>query len=240
MHLPALASVRRLLLASAAVALLAIGPASSLAQDDPVSQAGRLSYLAGAVSIQQAGSDDWGQAYPNLPLGPGDRVFTDYDGRAEIQVGQTWVRIGPNTDVTFVDASPDGISFGVGQGSVRVRSLGLWDQQALWLNTPSGSATLSQPGELRVDVPAGEGAAIFTNFSDDVFVSGAGGYGQHIGNWQSLELAGSNPVYPQWLQAAVPDSLDTWSQQRDRQIAHAMSYRYVSRSEERRVGKEGR
>ena len=141
MHFFALASRRRLLLAATALALIVFVSNSSRAQDDPTSQAGRLSYLSGTVSIQPAGTDDWGQAYPNLPLGPGDRIFT------EIQVGQSFVRIGPNSDVTFVDANPYGLSFGVAQGSVHVRTMGLWPGQVLNVNTPSGSSTLAQPGE---------------------------------------------------------------------------------------------
>jgi hypothetical protein len=45
---------------------------------------------------------------------------------------------------------------------------------------------------------------------------------------QSLELVGSNPVYPQWLQPAPPDDLDNWSRRRDMQIERAASYQYVS------------
>ena len=100
----ALSSSKRFALAAmCGVAMLAA--ISACAQDDPPPEAGRISYISGTVSIQAVSSDDWGQAYPNLPVGPGDRIFTDSDGRAEIQVGQTYVRIGPNSDVTLVDDS---------------------------------------------------------------------------------------------------------------------------------------
>lgn len=223
-----LRSALRNLLPVSVLAALVIAPTLTHAQDDPTFEAGRVAYVSGTVSVQPAGTDNWGQAYGNLPLGPGDRIFTDSDGRAEIQVGQNFVRIGPNSDVSFVDALPNSISFGVAQGSARVHSLGLWPGQALHVNTPNGSATITQSGELRIDVLPDQGATIFTNYFQDVFISGAGGFGQHIGNGQALELAGSNPVYPQWLEAADPDDLDTWSMQRDRLILHAASYRYVS------------
>jgi len=222
-------SPKRLLLAFAAAAFFSFACTQSQAQPDPPAQAGRISYVTGTVSIQPAGTDDWGQALPNLPIGPGDRVFTDFDGRAEIQVGQTFVRIGPNSDVSLVDSSPEGITFGVGQGSIHVRSNGLWDGQSVYINTPSGSSTLSYPGELRVDVMGDEPSAVFTTYGANLFITGAGGFGQQIGNEQSLELIGSNPVYPQWLQPADWDNLDNWSRQRDQQIAMSQSYRYVSR-----------
>jgi hypothetical protein len=234
MHLYSLPSARKLLLATAAAALLTLAATSSpaqddqYAQDDPPAQAGRLSMVSGSVSIQEAGSDDWGQAMPNLPLGPGDRIFTDNDGRAEIQVGQTYIRVGPNSDVSFVADTPWSISVGVAQGSVHIHTLGLWQDQWLHVNSPSGSAGISQPADIRVDVMPDQEAAIFTSFSNNALITGAGGFSQYIGNGSALELIGSNPVYPQWLQPADWDELDKWSHWRDQQIANAVSYRYVS------------
>jgi hypothetical protein len=226
MHLFASASAKRLMVAAAAFLILALTPLR--AQDDPPSQAGRIAFISGAVSIQQVGSDDWGQALPNLPLGPGDRIFTDYDGRAEIQVGQTFIRIGPNSDVSFGEDTAYRLSIGVAKGSVHVHCLGLWPEQSLHVNTPSGSGGLSQPGDIRVDVLADQDAAIFTNFSHEAVISGAGGFRQPISAGQALELVGSNPVTPQWLQPANWDELDSWSHNRDQQMANAVSYRYVS------------
>ncbi|MGA3371808.1 MAG: DUF6600 domain-containing protein [Terracidiphilus sp.] len=228
MYLLALASARRLLAAIAVAAFLALASTPLNAQDDPPAQAGRLSYISGAVSIQQVGSDDWGQALPNLPLGPGDRVVTDSDGRAEIQVGQTFIRIGSNSDVSLGEDTQYRLALGVAQGSIHIRCLALWPEQMLHVNTPSGSLGLSKSGEFRVDVLPDQGAAIFTNYSIGALVSGAGGFSQYIESGQALELVGSNPVVPQWLQPAQFDALDQWSHARDQQIANAASYRYVS------------
>jgi hypothetical protein len=228
MRFMTLSALQKLMLAAAATAVLALAPTLSYAQDDPTFQAGRVSFVSGAVSVQPAGTDDWGQAYPNLPLGPGDRIFTDSDGRAEIQVGQSFVRVGPNSDVSFEDATPYGVNFGVAQGSARIHTLGLWPGQAVHVHTPNGSATIVQSGELRVDVLTDDNATIFTDYFRDVFISGAGGFGQHIGNGQAIELIGTDPVFPQWLDPADADPLDGWSQQRDHLVLNAVSYRYVS------------
>ena len=89
----------RYLLGIAAAACLALFAIAATAQDDdPPAQAGRLAIVNGNVSIQPAGAQDWGQAYLNYPLGPGDRIFTDADGRAEIEVGRTYVRVGPRAN----------------------------------------------------------------------------------------------------------------------------------------------
>jgi hypothetical protein len=165
---------------------------------------------------------------PNLPFGPGDRIFTDSDGRAEVQVGQSYIRIGPNSDVSFVVDTPNSISIGLAQGTAHFRCFGLWPGQILHVNTPNGSGGLDQPGELRVDVLPQENAAIFTGIGYQAFAGGPGFTFVALHRGQALELAGSNPVVGQWLQPAEWDDLDRWSQQRDQQVANVATYRYVS------------
>ena len=220
--------LKKFIWAIAAAACLILASTSSQAQDDPPPQAGRLSIVNGAVSIQAAGTSDWGQAYLNYPVGPGDRIFTDSDGRAEIQVGRTYVRVGPNSDVTFVDLDEHAVTFGIAQGALHIRTRGLWDSQSFYVQTPSGSTTVNGPADFRVDVYPDQQTAIFTNYDGDVYVSGANDFGMDTGPGQALELVGTNPVYPQWLQPANGDDLDRWSERRDQQIAQTNSFRYVS------------
>ena len=196
--------------------------------DDPPPEAGRISYISGNVSIQPSTADEWGQAYPNLPVGPGDRIFTDNDGRAEIQIGRTYVRIGPNSDVTLVDDSQFNINFGIAQGSIRLHSFGLWPRQLVDISTPNGNAEFGEQGDLRVDVLPQDGATVFTNLGQFADITGAGDFRQQLDYGQSLEVSGTNPVYPQWLQPAGPDDLDSWSQQRDQGLTRVASYEYVS------------
>ena len=224
----ALHSSKRLTLVGLCATSLLVGASTVLAQDDPPPEAGRISYISGNVSVQAVTSDDWGQAYPNLPVGPGDRIFTDSDGRAEIQVGQTYVRIGPNSDVTLVDDSAFNINFGLAQGSIRLHSFGLWPRQLLDISTPNGNAEFANSGDLRIDVLPNDGATVFTNLGQFADITAAGDFRQELDYGQSLEIAGSNPVYPQWLQPNGPDDLDSWSQQRDQQLSSVASFRYVS------------
>jgi hypothetical protein len=225
----ALTSSKKLMVAAICAVAVAAVPAMAFAQDDdPPPEAGRISYISGNVSVQPATADQWGQAYPNLPVGPGDRIFTDSDGRAEIQLGQTYVRIGPNTDVTLVDASQFDINFGVAQGSIRLHSFGLWPRQLMDVSTPNGNAEFGEQGDLRVDVMPDNGATVFTNLGQFADITAAGDFRQQLDYGQSLEVAGTNPVSPQWLQPAGPDDLDSWSQQRDQQLANVASYQYVS------------
>ena len=223
----ALSSIKKIAItAFCATALVVVSAA--FGQDDPPPEAGRISYISGNVSVQAVTSDEWGQAYPNLPVGPGDRIFTDSDGRAEIQVGQTYIRVGPNTDITLVDDSQFNINVGVAQGSVRLHSYKLWPRQLLDVSTPNGNAEFANSGDLRIDVMPNDGATVFTNLGQFADITAAGDYRQELEYGQSLELAGSNPVYPQWLQPANPDDLDSWSQERDHHLSRVVSFQYVS------------
>jgi hypothetical protein len=227
MRLNALSPLQKSLLTAAAAGFLALASTPSRAQNE-VPNAGRLGFVSGAVSVQPAGTDDWGQAYPNLPVGPGDRIFTDADGRAEIQVGQTYVRIGANTDISVVRNDPQGIAFELVQGSIHVHSYGVWPGQAMQVGTPNANITAFSSSELRIDTAPDQSSTIFTSFGPETLIGNApSGFQEHLENGQSLEIAGANPVYPQWL-APAPDDLDGWSMQRDRQIASSVSFRYVS------------
>ena len=220
---------RKTLLATiCAVLLVLIVPAAGAQDNDPPAEAGRISSISGTVSVQPVGSQDWGQAYPNLTVGPGDRIFTDSDGRAEIQVGQSYLRIGPNSDVSLVEDSQFNINFGVAQGSVHLHTYALWPRQLMGVSTPNGNIEFQKAGDLRVDVYPTDGATVFTNYGEFADVTAAGDYRQELDNGQSLQLSGSNPVYPQWLQPAGADNLDSWSQQRDQQLSQVASYQYVS------------
>jgi hypothetical protein len=231
MHVFVRSSAKKPLLALAAIFTLVVSATALHAQydpNDPPPQAGRISVTMGQVSIQPAGTDDWGQAYPNLPMGPGDRIYTDNNSRAEIQIGQNYLRIGPNTDITLTHATPTRMDFAVGRGSVHIRSFGFWPGQMLYLQTPNGSVTLDQPSELRADILPDDDATVYTAINGYGYVSSYGVPGFNLQSGQAIEFFGSNPVATQWLAPAPFDALDGWSQQRDVMITNPASFQYVS------------
>jgi hypothetical protein len=211
----------RWLPAACAAAVLTLASTPSPAQDqDDIPNAARLGLVQGEVSIQPAGIDNWGEAYPNLPLGPGDRIVTAGGSRAEIQIGQTYVRVGENADVTFVSDSPDAIVFGLAQGSIHIHTLGLWPDQSVQVNSPSGNLTIPNPGEFRADVIADQGVTVFTAFQapgEVNWVDGRGAMTRPIQKGWAIELWGTNP-------AGRPRQLELCPGQSDRQ-RHVLSLR---------------
>src|SRR5436190_23609571 len=111
------------LTALAAVLMLFQAAPRALAQDqgydqDPPARAGRIGYVEGSVSFQPGGEGDWLDAVPNRPLTVGDNLWVDRNSRAEIQLGSTSLRLGPETSISFLDVGNDIIQVRLSVGSV--------------------------------------------------------------------------------------------------------------------------
>ena len=82
-------------------ALLLVLSSTSLAHAarsvDPSGRVARLSHTQGGISYSPAGEDAWLDAERNRPLIRGDRLWTDRNARAELQVGNAAVRLGADT-----------------------------------------------------------------------------------------------------------------------------------------------
>jgi hypothetical protein len=76
---------RKRFAAALLVTLLAAAAIAS-AEHDPPSRVVRLKYMSGEVSMQPGGVNDWVAAALNRPLTTADRVWTDNNARAELQL----------------------------------------------------------------------------------------------------------------------------------------------------------
>jgi hypothetical protein len=65
--------------------------------DDPPTRVARLAYTQGSVSFQPAGTDDWVAAGVNRPMTTGDKIWSDNDGRVELQLDGSLIRLSQNT-----------------------------------------------------------------------------------------------------------------------------------------------
>jgi hypothetical protein len=76
---------------------------SAWADTDPPGRVARLSYLKGDVSMQPGGVDDWTEAKLNRPLTTSDRLWTAKDSRAELQIGNSTLRLNSETSFTLAN-----------------------------------------------------------------------------------------------------------------------------------------
>ena len=212
-----------------AIAIL-LGAASLAAHadaGDPPALAGRLHAVDGSVSIQPADVNQWTQVADNYPIASGDRLYSDQNSRAEIQLGSMAVRLWQSTDLTFTNLADQLTQMGLAQGTIRVRTFALNPGEQVEVDTPNGSLTVVQPGDFRVDSYTGDGGTVVTVTSGQVQVTGPG-LSEYINAGQSVQLEGTNPIQLASVQMPAPDAFDSWCVERDRHILNAQSRQYVS------------
>src|SRR5579883_615182 len=90
---------------AALVMLSLLGVSIALADEnsDPPGRVARLSYASGSVSLQPAGVQDWTDATVNRPLTTGDKLWTDQNSRAELDIGSAAIRLGSTTGFSFLN-----------------------------------------------------------------------------------------------------------------------------------------
>ena len=142
---------------------------------------GRLSTVAGDVRWYDRDSERWlgtpQQPLRNWPLAAGDRLRTGADGRAELRVGSTTLRLGADTDLSLQRLDGQGLVLWLESGSLAVRLSAVgpaalygaaggpgWDAQTEVM-TADGRWLPQSPGHYRIDrqpsarTPASQGTA---------------------------------------------------------------------------------
>jgi hypothetical protein len=223
-------SLARILLITGTLAGIVLAVTPSQAQNDPPPGSARLANLRGNVSIQPSGVDGWGQAYPNQPAGPGDRIYTDQQSEGELQAAQVRAYFSPNSDLTLVDLGYQGVALGIAQGSAFVYSDGFPSGQQLAVQTPNGAITISGGAGFRVDVYPDQQSTVITNGQrwGVLTITGAGGFYLTLNQQQSVQLTGTNPVYAQPLGPGPDDDFMHWAGAIESHRFNSVSARYVS------------
>ena len=210
------------------ILLLMASAALLVAQNDPPGRVGRLNFISGPVSFQPAGMTDWVEASVNRPLTTGDDVWVGDGGRAEIHVGSTGFRLGPNTEFQFLNLDDQTAQIRLTQGTVTVRLRSLPGNQNFELDTPSMAFTPLRPGEYRIAADPN---------SQTTSVTVRGGAGQVTGGGQAFPVyagqqaivTGGDQISYNVVAAPQGDGWDQWTGSRDRLEDQSQSARYVSR-----------
>jgi hypothetical protein len=117
--------------------------------DDEYIRVARISYMEGHVSFQHTSDVDWTAASINLPLQPGDRIYTGKEGRAEIQFDEGSVyRLAEGTDIQFLSLSEDLIQIRIMTG---LSSLTVSSGISFEMDTPAAAFIVLSRGVYRFD-----------------------------------------------------------------------------------------
>jgi hypothetical protein len=217
----------------AGVFLLLQSPAISMAQDqdqddqDPPTVAARMNYAQGSVSFQPSGEGDWVNAVPNRPLTSGDNLWTDQDSRAEMHIGSTAVRLGPQTSLTLLDLDDRTTQLRLSEGSIILRLRHLDDGDLVEVDTPNLAFDLQRTGEYRIDVDSAGNVTNVSVWTGRGEVTG-GGYSYTVVAGQSARFSGADQLNYDIGQMPASDDFDNWAFQRDHNEDGAESANYVS------------
>ena len=210
------------------VVLAACALGSARADDaDPPARAARLSEVDGTVSLQPAGLQDWTAATPNRPLTAGDRLWSDQDARAELDLGDGVVRLGSNTGFAFFALDDTTAQMQLTGGSLIVRVRDLQPNEIYEIDTPNLAVSLQQPGEYRVDVSE-RGDATAVQVADGAALVAGGGQQMMIGTRQGGTFSGTDALTYTNSGLAAEDGLDVWSGTRDEALDASTSAQYVA------------
>jgi hypothetical protein len=212
-------------LLGAALLAGALAAAPVAAQELP-GRVGRIADTEGTVWLRDGDDREWTAAVRNRPLTGRDHLATDNDARAELHIGSSTLRVGPATEIEFVELDDERIQVAVHRGSValRVRSDQVADE--LTLLTDDGRLRPLRAGHYRVDVePASSFAQVWSGelrfeASDSTLVINAG---QRAEFWRARD----GRTHYSWADEGR-DAFGAWALGRDRDEMRYAGSRHVS------------
>ena len=193
---------------------------------DPPGRVGRISEVQGQVWLYHPEEGEWIAAERNRPLTAGDRVATDGDGRAEIRIGSTTLRVDRGSEFEVLRLDDEHLSLQLHGGSLAVRLRSREAVPEFDLRTSEGRFTAQRTGRYRFDreddtsrVTVLAGQALYEGPGSALTVYG----GQRAEFW----LDNANAAQYSILEP-VRDSFAGWVAERDRSDDRSVSTRYVS------------
>jgi len=221
--------VRNLVFLLLAAGLLLVLPGQAGAQfQDPPGRVARLNFIQGSVSVQPAGTQDWFDANPNRPLTTGDNIWSGDDGRGELHVGGTSMRLWNDTGISFLNLNDQAIQIQLAQGTLNVRLRQLGATEGFEVDTPNLAFTLLRPGEYRINVdPDGSKTTIYVRAGSGEVTGGGSAYNLNTG--QLVNFSGTSPLL--YDNEGLPpfDDFDNWCISRDRIEEQSRTARFISR-----------
>jgi hypothetical protein len=194
---------------------------------DPPGRVARIQYMAGQVSIQPGGVNDWVAADMNRPLTTSDRVWTDVNSKAELDVGGGFIRLNSEASLTLTNVSDQTVQLELDQGTLELTVRYLGPGQIYEVDTANLAFTVTKAGVYRFDAFPKEDATWVTVRKGQGEATGSGaavkvksGEQVRFGNGASLQHTAEA--------APSPDGFDDWASVRDKRLDSSVSAQYVS------------
>jgi hypothetical protein len=188
----------------------------------------RLSYLYGEVSFWRPGAQEWTPAKVNMPLAPGDLLYTGPGGNIEIQVGpRAFVRASEGTHLGLDNQEPDFVQFRVTAGHAALDVRELAAGHTVELDTPHGAFTVERPGYYHAEVTQ-ESTAFDTHRGGSATATPAGGAATPVAANQQVVITGTDSPRVEMAAAPPLSAWDRWNYQRTDYLLQPATTHYVS------------
>jgi hypothetical protein len=194
---------------------------------DPPAIVGRLDYLAGPVSFAPGdASSEWSAAVLNRPFTSGDRLWTDYGGRAEWHIGSTAIRLATRTSLDALNIDESRVQLSLATGSVNLRVRSVPPSGTFEIDTPQGAVILTEPGSYRIAVDAAGTATTVVVRAGRVDVLTPVERFSVGPNQRGVIVATDGPSYD--ISSVPPfDEFDRWCADRDRSEDNVAAAQYL-------------
>src|SRR4029077_9674327 len=150
---------------------------ASADENDPSTRIARLAYIEGSVSFQPGGTDQWVAPPLNRPLTTGDQLWSDRNGRAELELDGSAVRLSANTAVSLLNISDTVTQIQLSSGTLLLSVRRLDDGETYEIDTPNLAFTVLRPGLYRISVDAtGNSTALLVRRGQGEVIGGSIAY----------------------------------------------------------------
>src|SRR5713101_2896318 len=186
----------------------------------------RISYISGDVSFWRPGAEEWTPARLNMPLAPGDTLYTGPNGKVEVQIGpRAFVRAASGTQIGLDNQEPGFVQFSVTAGRASVDLRELARAQIVELDTPNAAFTIERTGYYHADVTE-DSTTFQTQRGGSATMTPAGGVAGTVA--ASLQVVVTGADAPRVDVGPTPGltEWDRWNYQRTDELVNSPSARY--------------
>jgi hypothetical protein len=193
---------------------------------DPPARVGRISLLTGPVTLTDRRTGEDSEASLNWPLTSDQSLTTGRQGRAEVRIGSTSLRVDGDSTVDFDRIDDEAILLTVQRGSIALRIRNRDLLREIDVLTPRERIVFEDVGRYRIDVDRTPGmTAVTTHVGTARLLGGRAELVIHSGQ-RGEASAEPRAVYQ--LVTPASDVFDDWVATRDRRDDSLLSTRYVS------------
>lgn len=188
----------------------------------------RISFVQGQASFWRPGAEDWVPARLNMPLAPGDQIYTGGGANIELQTGaRDFIRAAERTAFGIDNQEPDFLQVRVTAGKASLDLRTLPAGYSVELDTPNAAFTIERAGYYRVEVE-GDATHFITRRGGRATVIAPGGAALSISSSEEIVVRGTTSPTLETYVAPELDDWDRWNYARTDDAIEAISSRYVS------------